>query len=132
MAKCIKFTIKSVKNNSKDLIKTDKKRTKTAKWREIYYIHIYKVFRQVQPESGIRRKSTLITLVNKKYFIFAVRRNTYFLTNSNAYISNMFMKKFNQIQFLKICTFTNESKIHAIHKKCTTHFKIGEHFLFVF
>ena len=39
------------------------------------------------------------TSQQKKYFIFAVRQNTYFLTNSNAYISNMFMTKFNQIQF---------------------------------
>ena len=53
MASFIKFAIKSVKNNSKNVIKTDKKRTKTAKRRESYYIYIYKVLRQIHPDTDI-------------------------------------------------------------------------------
>jgi len=42
---------KSVKTISKDFIKINKKNIRSAKHKEHYWIYIYKVFRQVHPES---------------------------------------------------------------------------------
>ena len=60
MAQSSQAAAKSVKTISKDLIKINKKNTRSAKHKESYWIYIYKVFRQFHPESGIRSKSTSI------------------------------------------------------------------------
>ena len=60
MAHSAQVAAKSVKTISKDFIKFNKKNTRSAKRKEGYCIYIYRVFRQVHPESGIRSKSTSI------------------------------------------------------------------------
>jgi len=60
MAPSAKVATKSVKKISKDVIKTDKKKTRTAKRKESYGIYIYKVLRQVHPDTGISGKAMSI------------------------------------------------------------------------
>ena len=60
-------SIKSIKHNSKDIIKTDKKGTKTVKRRERDYIDIYKVLRQIHPASDISGKAMSIKNISANY-----------------------------------------------------------------
>jgi len=54
-----KIATKSVKKISKEVVKTDKKK-RSVKRKESYGIYIYKVLRQVHPDTGISGKAMSI------------------------------------------------------------------------
>jgi len=61
-----KVASKSVKKISKDVIKTDKKKTRTAKRKESYGIYIYKILIQVHLEFAIHSES--ISIISRYVF----------------------------------------------------------------
>ena len=71
MALSAQAAAKSVKTIFKDLIKFSKKNTRSVKHNQSYCIYIYKVFRQVHPESGIRSKS--MSIMSRLSTMFSIK-----------------------------------------------------------